>query len=241
MTKFFKNWCDSHSNQTGFVSSFLNYNSFKSAALKCNVEKVLILSAGPSLDPFFDIPISTNLIEDPKTIVVAIKQASLKLKSSPDIFCFNEIRYQKEFDNVGGVRLSVSENSPYRKSHIHFPIFRYKKESSLIYKKNFKFWKYGLLPFRPWGVGIFFELAVHLPILLKAKEVTVAGFDMNKEGPFHFYDDTKNAKSYNVDNWEFELIPEACLEMEKYYLKEKISLKVFTTNPNLKFKNKEIL
>ena len=64
---------------------------------------------------------------------------------------------------------------------------------------------------------------------------------MNKEGPFHFYDDTKNAKSYDVDNWEFELLPEACFEMEKFYLEEQINLKVFTTNPDLKFKNIKIL
>ena len=50
---------------------------------------------------------------------------------------------------------------------------------------------------RPWGIGIMFEIGLHLPIHLGCKRLLIIGFDMNSKGKYHFYrNDNTDAKLY---------------------------------------------
>lgn len=234
-------WLAQHQFETGKVSSYFNYLSFRRFAKASNYQKMLILSAGPSLTKFLATDTAKQLLNDANVLVVAIKQAVDVLEQSPDIFCFNEVRYDSQHNDIEAIRLSVSERSVDRPAHIHLPIWRYRKESSLIWKNNFSRWEYGFSPYRPWGVGIFFELAVHLPALFNIKEVVLAGFDMNKSGRFHFYDNDKDARDYQVDGWEFELVPASTKHLDEYYIRKGIQVEVYTTNAELSFSNMRLL
>jgi len=74
------------------------------------------------------------------------------------------------------------------------------------------FWNPLYNPFRPWGVGVFFEIGIFFPVVFRSKLLVTAGFDManTPENPFrHFYGtDTKDVIDKGVVE-EISQIPSA--------------------------------
>lgn len=189
--------------------NYLAYRSFLERVYSPSVQKSLygrtwvILGAGPSLELFDnDDEFKAILKEHP---VVSIKQAGLKYPEYSNFHVFNEVRYNPLFSEIGNYRFSVSEYQAGSNINIHFPIKSYKVKDSLFRNNNYLESEIDKTFRRPWGVGIFFELALFLPVLFNAENIILCGIDMNSTGKFHFYDGSEgqDSKAYSVDDFEF--------------------------------------
>jgi len=192
-------------NSKSKIKNYFGYNEL----LKLSKQDLLkddtwiILGAGPSLELFDEDEEFKELLK--KYPVVSIKQAGLKHPEFSNIQVFNEVRYDEKYSKIGNYRMSVSQFMDNSHSHIHFPIKSYKVENSLFRNNNYDENELKNSFRRPWGVGIFFELAIFLPVLFKAKNIILCGIDMNSTGKFHFYDnkDEEDSSAYKVDGFEF--------------------------------------
>lgn len=203
-----ENFPDLKLNELNKKSKIKNYFAYQKL-VKLSKQNLLkddtwiILGAGPSLELFDEDEEFKELLK--KYPVVSIKQAGLKYPEFSNIQVFNEVRYDKKYSEIGNYRMSVSQFMNDSHTHIHFPIKSYKVEDSLFRNNNYEDNELLKSFRRPWGVGIFFELAIFLPVLFKAKSIILCGIDMNSTGKFHFYDnkEEENSKSYKVDGFEF--------------------------------------
>lgn len=186
------------------IRNYYNYLKFRSFARRTRLNETwIIVGAGPS---------SSKALKEPKFIklmeqypVIGLKQAGAILPELVNIQIYNEIRFNKSYSEIGNLRFSVSQYERDYKSHIHFPILRYKVNKALFRTNDYHKWELKRRFFRPWGVGVFFELAIFIPVLFGAKRIIVTGIDMNPVGKFHFYDkdDAEDSERYGVDSFEF--------------------------------------
>jgi hypothetical protein len=192
-------------NSKSKIKNYIGYRKLLSIAKekKINNDTWIILGAGPSLSLFDNDEKFKELLE--KYPVVSIKQAGQKYPEYTNFQVFNEVRYDEDYSKIGNYRFSVSQYIQDSNTHIHFPIKSYKVKNSLFRNNNYE--KNELINSfrRPWGVGIFFELAIFLPVLFGAKKIILCGIDMNSTGKYHFYDGEHkdDSKSYKVDSFEF--------------------------------------
>ena len=199
-----------HIKQTNTGNIFTNYIQYRKLLgyipnfLK-NLDSDLwiILGCGPSLELFQKDKDFYEILK--KYPVVSIKSAGEKFEDVTNIQLFNEVRYHPSFSKIGNYRLSVSNFTPESKTHIHFPIMRYSLNSSLYRTNDYEKKSLENSFFRPWGVGIFYELAIFVPLLFRAKKIILCGIDMNNKGKYHFYDKKKSEDSdfYQVSETEF--------------------------------------
>ncbi|WP_456296406.1 hypothetical protein M1D72_20985 [Vibrio sp. AK197] len=218
-------------NSPNLFKNYLNYKKFISHH---NIEKLegdtwFILSCGPSLNIFDKDEQFQSLLE--KHPVITIKQAGEIYSNVSNFHLFNEVRYNSVFNEIGNYRFSVSEYQKNSLSHIHFPIRSYKRSSALFLTNQYEKNELSKRFLRPWGVGIFFELAIFLPVLFKCKNIVLCGVDMNSKGNYHFYDKNNedHAISYNVDEFEFFFTKGTSYYLE-YWLKTK-GINVFNLSP----------
>jgi hypothetical protein len=218
-------------NSKSRLKNYFGYRSFLKKVSKTDVisDTWIILGAGPSLELFDGDPEFRALLE--KYPVVSIKQAGLKYPDLTNIQVFNEVRYNPEYSSVGNYRMSVSDHQKNSKTNLHFPITSYKIDQALFRNNNYQENELVNRFRRPWGVGIFFELAIFLPVLFRAKKIILCGIDMNSQGKFHFYDDkdAEDSKSYKVDDFEFYFTKGTVPYLE-YWLKKK-SIEIFNLSP----------
>lgn len=186
--------------------SYLNYRKLLKSAKKSRLDSDtwFILSCGPSLSQFENDKEFKDLLSIHP--VVTIKQAGKIFEDYSNIHVFNEVRYEKEFNNIGNYRFSVSQFQEKSSPNIHFPIRSYKLKRALFCTNKYVENELRSSYLRPWGVGILFELAIFLPLIFDCKRIVLVGVDMNKKGGYHFYDqqdENKHSNSYNVDEFEF--------------------------------------
>lgn len=164
-------------------------------------EVAYVLTCGPSLNAVWNDALEDFLSDK---LVISVKQALNKAPFS-DFHLYNEVRMDKYSYPMPTIRLGVSQFQHDHAPHIHYPIFSYKYEEALFCTNDYERWLLDQSIVRPWGIGIMFELGLHLPIHLGCKKIVIIGFDMNDTGAFHFYDDEKQKDSdfYKVDTEEF--------------------------------------
>lgn len=197
---------ETHVNSDGTVSQVLSdLNTARHNELRgAYAGKVaFILTCGPSLEEVWSNELKDALSDK---LVIAVKQAQQLAPEIVDLHLYNEVRMQDySYAKSPTVRLSVSQFMPDHPSHIHYPISEYKYERSLFVTDEYEKWDLTNGVERPWGVGIMFELGLHLPLYLGCRAAVIIGFDMNNRGKYHFYDQTQQAdsKHYKVDPEEF--------------------------------------
>lgn len=167
-------------------------------------ESCTILSCGPSLAEVWSDDLAAYLREH---LTISIKQAHDLAPEMSDFHLYNEVRMQDYTYPSSTFRMSVSRFQPTYPGHIFYPIADYSYANALFVTNNYEAWDLhhqGIL--RPWGIGIMFELGLHLPIYLGCRRVVIIGFDMNPTGKYHFYDDDErqNSDFYRVDKEEFD-------------------------------------
>lgn len=164
-------------------------------------ETAYIVSCGPSLKAVWSDEIRDFLANK---LVISVKQAYDFLPFS-DFHLYNEVRMKSYVYEEPTIKLSVSQFLSGHPSHIHYPIYAYKYDEALFCTNDYERWDLDKSFVRPWGVGIMFELGLHLPLFLGCKNVVIIGFDMNDKGTYHFYDDhdDQDSEFYKVDREEF--------------------------------------
>ena len=223
---------------------FINYLQYRTLLKKLptflsklNSDVWFILSCGPSLGLFDNDPEFYELLK--KYPVLSVKAAGNLFRDVTNIQVFNEVRYDPSFSTIGNYRFSVSKFVLGSNTHLHFPIKikGYSLEKSLYktnqYEKNTLEKKF----LRPWGVGIFYEIALFFPILFGAKKIITCGVDMNYKDKYHFYDQGKlqDASFYKVNEEEF-FFTKGTSYYIMYWLKEKgIKLANFSPLSELPF------
>ena len=179
---------------------------------------VFLVTCGPSLELVKKMPGIHDLLE--KNFTISVKQAYNEFKSQTDVHIVNEIRYEKyQYLKSRPVILSVGKRDAQIKSDAHFPISEY-SEKNCLFKSN-DYQNNTLIKrkyFRPWGVGVMYELAIFLPQIVGCKKLVIIGFDMNSGGTYHFYDtdNKKNSKEYNVSNDEIDNNKQTTIHLEKW-------------------------
>jgi hypothetical protein len=177
-------------------------------------ETAVVLSCGPSLEtvwsPEFEEAIRGKLI-------ITVKQAHDLARKVSDIHIYNEIRMKRYEYPEATVRIGVSKFATTYPPHLHLPIRSYRWEKALFVTNEYERWDLENGVERPWGIGIMFELGLFLPSYLGCSKLLIVGFDMNRRGKYHYYDqnDTLDAESYRVDNKEFGYARQSV----KYYRK----------------------
>ena len=85
-----------------------------------------------------------------------------------------------------------------------------------------------------------YELALFIPQLINCKKLIIIGFDMNKEGKYHFYDkeDENDAQSYKVDDQEISLNHGTIPHLEIWLNKQNIDVALFSPLSSLPFTKK---
>lgn len=166
-------------------------------------ETAYILTCGPSLGMVWQEGLQAFL---QNKLVIGVKQAQHLAPGLFDFHLYNEVRMETYCYHGDTIRLSVSKFQDDHPSHIHYPIKSYRYEEALFCTNEYARWTLDRSLQRPWGIGIMFELGLHLPIYLGCKKIVIIGFDMNASGAYHFYDAAKNQDSayYNVDEEEFD-------------------------------------
>lgn len=172
-------------------------------------QTAIILTCGPSLSEVWNEELRAAACHYP---IICIKQALHSANAEADFHLINEVRLEQyDYENPKTLRLSVSEFKEAAQPHIHYPIRSYRYEDAMFVTKDYETWRLDKRFDRPWGVGIMFELGLHLPIHLGCDRVIIVGFDMNQDGKYHFYDDTpeQDSSAYGVDPEEFAFSKEA--------------------------------
>lgn len=184
---------------------YLRTKRFVSEVAKQQHEVIFLITCGPSLSLFLENPSFRELLA--RNTCIAMKQAFNFFPSEVDFHVVNEIRYQNyNYQDSSAVVLSTGTKTPEIKSDFHFPILEHSYSKSVFVTNKYN--ENTLLKrpvFRPWGIGVMYELGLFLPHLLNCKKLVIVGFDMNPSGKYHFYDitDETDATSYAVDKDEF--------------------------------------
>lgn len=195
----------------------LPYNQKRYRALKNAYagETAFILTCGPSLGEVWNDELEEFLSDK---LVIAVKQAQYKSPDICDFHLYNEIRMEEYTYHPDTICLGVSRFMPKHAPHIHFPIKSYDWDDSLFLTKDFKNADLETQLVRPWGIGIMYELGLFLPLFLGCTKSVTIGFDMNKTGNYHFYDDKKSedASFYKVDEEEFDHAADTAGEWDRW-------------------------
>lgn len=168
-------------------------------------EIVFLLTCGPSLSLFIQNTEFRKLLNE--NTCISMKQAYDYFPQETDFHVVNEIRYKEyHYQSPNTKVLSVGNKIKSIVSDFHFPILEHEYKNSVFVTNNYS--KNDLLSrpvFRPWGIGVMYELGMFLPAILKCKKLVIVGFDMNANGRYHFYDsqDAEDAEQYSVDKEEF--------------------------------------
>ena len=224
----------------------LNWREYENAKfilkkLNGKSEKIVyILTCGPSLELYLENKKLRSHLE--KSFCISVKQAFDLFQKETNIHIVNEIRY-KEYDYSVNrpLILSTGELNQSIRKDAHFPIIDYRYETSIFATNNYensKLSKFDI--FRPWGIGVMYELGLFLPELLNAKKVVIIGFDMNNGGKYHFYDNlnTEDSNSYSVDKDEFFYNQQTIPFYEKWMNEKGVEVALMSPLSSLPFKNK---
>jgi hypothetical protein len=165
-------------------------------------ETAYVLTCGPSMDEIWDEDLR-DFLED--ELVLAVKQTHDLAPEIVDYHLYNEIRHREYDYPAETIRVSVSNFMPDYPSHVHYPIRAYEWDEALFVTDEYDRWRLDESYERPWGIGIMFEIGLYLPIHFGCDRMLVMGFDMNKDGKYHFYDDSddQDSEAYDVDEDEF--------------------------------------
>jgi hypothetical protein len=165
-------------------------------------ETAYVLTCGPSMDEVWSEELR-DFLED--KLVLAVKQTHHLAPEIVDIHLYNEVRVEEYDYPADTIRISVSNFVEDLPSHVHYPIRNYDWDDALFVTDEYEKWRLSESYERPWGVGIMFEIGLHLPVYLGVDRMLIMGFDMNAEGKYHFYDDSEDedSEAYDVDQEEF--------------------------------------
>lgn len=165
-------------------------------------ETAYILTCGPSIDEVWGDNLQQFLKDK---LVIAVKQTHDLAPEIVDFHLYNEVRHREYDYPAETIRVSVSEFMPEFPSHLHYPIRNYEWDEAIFVTDEYEKWRLSNSYERPWGIGIMFEIGLFLPVHLGCDRMLIMGFDMNKEGKYHFYDENKDQDSdaYGVDEEEF--------------------------------------
>ncbi|TKX79401.1 hypothetical protein EXE53_16020 [Halorubrum sp. SD626R] len=165
-------------------------------------ETAYILTCGPSIDEVWNEELREFLKDK---LVLAVKQTHDLAPEIVDFHLYNEVRHRAYDYPSETIRVSVSEFMPEFPSHIHYPIQTYEWDETVFVTDEYEPWRLDNSYERPWGIGIMFEIGLFLPVHFGCDKILIMGFDMNKEGKYHFYDESKDedSDSYGVDEEEF--------------------------------------
>lgn len=85
-----------------------------------------------------------------------------------------------------------------------------------------------------------YEVGLFLPELLNAKKVIIIGFDMNRDGRYHFYDNSHShdSASYQVDEDEFYYNQRTIPHYEKWMADKGIAVALLSPESALPFNKK---
>lgn len=191
---------------------------------KYKYKNILILGAGPSLNKISEKEIRF-LQTELDFCVVALKQAANYYKNY-DIAIANECR-EVEIKKITKDQKLIGISNPRMNLDwdIKLPILTYKWPLTMLKLPLMRFWNPLFNPFRPWGVGVFFELGVFLPVILGSKYFVTVGFDManTDKNPFNHFYGTKTKEV--IDDGvlkEISLIPSATAKIDRFYKSKKI-------------------
>ena len=179
-------------------------------------KNVLVLGAGPSLEKisFSEIEL---LQKKYNFCVVALKQAA-NYYPNYDIAVGNECREVSIKKKSGQYLIGISNPKLLLDWDIILPILTYNKALTLLRKPCAWFWNPLFNPYRPWGVGVFFEIGIFFPIVFRSKLLVTVGFDMTNtaQNPFkHFYGTKTNEVVDNGVIEEINQIPLATASLLK--------------------------
>lgn len=209
--------------------------------LKHRHEKIVfILTCGPSLELVAKEPGLAKLLRD--NFVISIKQAFNEFKYETDIHIVNDIRYTKyDYTEARPIIMSVGRILPKMKYDVNFPIADYSYETSVFVTNSYAEASLNRMSYvRPWGIGVMYELGLFLPEILNCEKLVIIGFDMNKNGKYHYYDNSndENFAKYSVDPEEFDYNQATIPELERWYEELGIQAALFSPLSALPFKNK---
>jgi len=149
---------------------------------------VLIIGAGPSVNMVH--PDQVAQLQRSGWCIVALKQASTFYPNF-DIAIANDVReVEIQKTNEQQQLIGVSEPKFDLDWDVKLKIFAYRWSLTLLNIPNLAIWNPLFNPYRPWGVGVFFEVAIFLPYIFRSKQIATIGFDMalsHKNGFNHFY------------------------------------------------------
>lgn len=165
-------------------------------------ETAYVLTCGPSMDEVWDDDLREFLEDE---LVLAVKQTHDLAPEVVDYHLYNEVRHRPYDYEAETIRISVSNFMPDFPSHVHYPIRNYEWDDALFVTDEYDEWRLDESYERPWGIGIMFEIGLFLPVHFGCDRMLIMGFDMNKEGKYHFYDDSEDedSEAYGVDEEEF--------------------------------------
>lgn len=205
-----------------------------------NEKVVLLITCGPSLELVKNMFGFKQILD--KHFLICIKQAYNEFQNQTDIHIVNDIRYPGyKYGPNKPLVLSVGKSSSNVTSDAHFPIIDYGYSTATFVTNDYDGDSLVNKPyFRQNGVGIMYELGLFIPQLLNCKKLVIVGFDMNKVGKYHYYDDDKaeNAMSYSVDNQELMYNQKTTPYLEEWLRSINIDVALFSPLSSLPFEKK---
>ena len=192
-------------------------------------KNVLIIGAGPSVG-LADVS-SIRALQDRGWCIVTLKQASL-FYSNFDIAIANDVREtriekQRRDQNLIGVsrpKLDLDWD-------IKVPILAYWWSLTMLRRPLMFLWNPLWNPFRPWGVGVFFEMAIFLPYIFKSRQIATIGFDMaitDGKGFDHFYGTKHNEVFDQGVSREISLISGCTRKIKKIFKDKNCEIRSLT-------------
>ena len=201
---------------------------------------VFILTCGPSLELVAKSPGLAKLLSE--NFVISIKQAFNEFRNETDIHIVNDIRYTTyDYNEARPLVMSVGKILPEMVYDFNFPIADYSYETSVFVTNRYAEASLNRMPYlRPWGIGVMYELGLFLPEILNCEKLVIIGFDMNKDGKYHYYDNSEdeNFEKYSVDAQEFDYNKTTIPELERWYKGLDIKVALYSPLSDLPFKNK---
>lgn len=223
-------------NPTGYLRS----KSILSKLHAKNEKVVLLVTCGPSLELVKEMSGFKQILD--KHFLICMKQAYNDFRNQTDIHIVNDIRYPGyEYGQSKPLILSVGKSTPNITSDAHFPIIDYSYSAATFVTNDYDGDNLFNKPyFRQSGVGVMYELGLFIPQLLNCKKLVIIGFDMNKVGKYHYYDDdeAEDAQSYSVDNQEIMYNQKTTPHLEEWLHSINIEVALFSPLSSLPFKRK---
>ena len=222
------------------ISSYFAVRRTLSLLRSKPADNIFLVTCGPSLALLANDPQLKQILKD--NFVICMKQAYNTFIEQTDIHVVNDIRYEKyNYEQNRPIILSVGKKTEDMESDAHFPIAEFDYSSAVFVTNDYDGASLNRMGFvRPWGIGVMYELGLFLPEILQCKKLVIIGFDMNKDGKYHFYDDheSQDSQSYSVDREEFFYNQKTIPHLEKWLKSLEIDVALFSPLSALPFSNK---